>query len=130
MSAQIWPGPIKTVAIRVRSFEEYAAHSRKRAKAMDAGEPVEPERGINFETAADLFENITAERIELCMAVRKEPCTLDELAQKLARSKRSVVRDVKRLRELGLVRAWKRCNPGHGQVTVVKAAAERLVFEL
>ncbi len=113
--------------IRVESFEETHARVMERARRMDRGERLQPERSLTFETVGDMLECLTKERVRLCETAR-EPRTITALAAALGRNKRAVVRDVKRLAELGLLKVHKEKNPGHGQVTVVETAAEK--FEL
>ena len=113
--------------IRVETFEQTHERVVARAQKLTRGERIVPERNLTFETVGDMLECLTKERVRLCETAR-EPRTITALAAALGRNKRAVVRDVKRLAELGLLKVHKEKNPGHGQVTVVETAAEK--FEL
>lgn len=114
--------------IRVESFEQLSASKLDRASRLMRREPIDREKNIGFATVGDLLDCLSRERIRLCEAARRQPGSVTALAQTLGRDRRAVTRDVHRLAELGLLRLRKAPNPGHGQITVVEASADR--FEL
>ena len=116
--------------IRVESLEQTAQRARERAKKMDRGEHLTPERSLTFETIEDMMEILSRERIRLCVTAREEPRSVTALAEALGRNRRAVSRDVQRLAELGLLRLKKEMNPGHGQVTIVETTADRFDVRL
>ncbi len=116
--------------IKVETFEETQARALERARKLSRREPVEPERSLIFETVDDLLECLTRERVRLCEAAREGPRSVSALALALGRDRRAVTRDVKRLAEFGLLRLRKQNNPGHGQMTMVEAAADRFDLRL
>ncbi|WP_419805797.1 helix-turn-helix domain-containing protein [Terriglobus sp.] len=118
---------MKTI-VTVESFDEMAARKLERARKFDRGEAIVPERRISFERAEDMFAFLTGPRADVLRATIAKPRSITELASALNRNRSAVSRDVRALREHGMVTVKRQVNPGHGQVAVVKAAAKR--FEL
>ena len=114
--------------VGIESFAEMRERTLARAKRLDNRESMEPEMRINFENPLDFLACITPERVRLCEVAREQPLSVTNLAAKLGRDRKAVYRDVKVLSEAGMIRLRKQINPGHGQVQMVEATAQR--FEL
>ena len=57
--------------IRVETFEQTGARARERARKMNRGERLIPERSLVFETIEDMMEVLSRERIRLCVTARE-----------------------------------------------------------
>jgi predicted transcriptional regulator len=114
--------------IHTDGFEGSMERTLERAKKMDRGERIKPSFGITFESPAQMFELLTAERVRVVETARTKPYSVTELARVLKRDPKSVRRDVKKLMEFGVVRTREAVNPGHGRVKIVEPVAES--FEL
>lgn len=75
------------------------------ARRADAGRrPAEADYHLDFETAAQLFAELTPARLALPQALQGAgACTIYALAKQVERNYSNVYADVKRLTELGLV---------------------------
>lgn len=109
-------------------FEGFAQRSIARAKKLDRGEPIEPSRGLTFESPKQMFEVLTVQRLRVVEVARTKPYSVTALARKLNRDPKSVRRDVAKLEQYGMVRTREEINPGHGRVKIVEPVAEK--FEL
>ena len=116
------------LTIHTDGFDGYMERSRVRAEKWAKGERVEPSFGFTFESPAQMFELLTAERVRVVETARTKPYSVTELARVLKRDPKSVRRDVKKLMEFGVVRTREAINPGHGRVKIVEPVAES--FEL
>jgi predicted transcriptional regulator len=116
------------LTIHTDGFDGYVERSRERARKRTRGERVEPSFGVTFESPAQMFELLTAERVRVVETARTKPYSVTELARVLKRDPKSVRRDVKKLMEFGVVRTREAINPGHGRVKIVEPVAES--FEL
>ena len=116
------------LTIHTDGFDGYMERSRVRAEKWARGERVAPSFGFTFESPAQMFELLTAERVRVVETARTKPYSVTELARVLKRDPRSVRRDVKKLMEFGVVRTREAVNPGHGRVKIVEPVAES--FEL
>lgn len=119
----------KKIVVGVESFDEMWKRKQVRARKLDQGVKIEPEFRIMFERAEDMLACLTPGRVHLLAAARKKEMSITELAERLKRTRTAVQRDVKILHRYGLVRTQKRANPGHGQVQMVRAAANRFAVE-
>ena len=116
------------LTIHTDGFDGYMERSRVRAEKWAKGERVEPSFGFTFESPAQMFELLTAERVRVVETARTKPYSVTELARVLKRDPKSVRRDVKKLMEFGVVRTREAINPGHGRVKIVEPVAKN--FEL
>jgi predicted transcriptional regulator len=116
------------LTIHTDGFDGFMERSLERAKKMDRGERIKPSFGITFESPAQMFELLTAERVRMVETARTKPYSMTELARVLQRDPKSVRRDVKKLMEFGVVRTREAVNPGHGRVKIVEPVAQS--FEL
>ena len=102
-------------------FGGWARRARARAKALDAGEPITPSRGITFESAAEMVRLLTPARLDLFACVKARPLSVKEIAASLGRDVSAVRRDVVALERFGIVESTQVVNPGHGRSRVVSA---------
>jgi predicted transcriptional regulator len=116
------------LTIHTDGFDGYMERSRVRAEKWAKGERVEPSFGFTFESPAQMFELLTAERVRVVETARTKPYSVTELARVLKRDPKSVRRDVKKLMEFGVVRTREAINPGHGRMKIVEPVAKS--FEL
>jgi len=110
--------------IRTDGFEGYANRAASRARRLDRSEPVEAEITLTFADPLDLLEVLTANRLRLVEAARKQKHSLSSLAAALKRDPKSVRRDVVKLERAGMLRTYEESNPGHGRVRIVEPIAE------
>jgi predicted transcriptional regulator len=115
--------------IGVESLDEMRKRKLARARLIDKGVAIEPETRIMFERAEDMLECLTPGRVHLLAAARKKEMSITELAHNLARPRTAVQRDVKILNRYGFVKTRKSANPGHGQVQMVRASANRFAVQ-
>ena len=111
------------LTIRTDGFEGWAQRARAHAKAMDAGEPITPSRGITFESAAEMVRLLTPARLDLFACLKEQPLSVKQLAASLGRDVSAVRRDVTALEHYGIVQSRQVVNPGHGRARVVSAPA-------
>src|SRR5258708_31257283 len=109
----------------VENFEQMRKRKLARARQIDRGVQIEPEARIMFERTEDLLACLTPSRVRIIAAARKKEQSVSELAVNLDRNRTAVQRDVKVLKEHGLLKMTKRTNPGHGVVQMVKAVANQ-----
>ena len=104
-------------------MEGFKKRSIERAKAMDAGEKIEPSKSITFESVREMSRLLTEARVTLLRLVKGHRYPIQEIAEALHRDVRAVSRDVGVLAEYGILRSEKVSNPGHGVVRMVSAPA-------
>lgn len=118
---------MKTI-IGVESFERMWRRKLARARLLDKGVRVEPEKRIMFEHPEDMLACLTPRRLHILRAARSKPQSVSELAASVSRNRTAVQRDIGVLSRAGLVTLTKRVNPGHGQVQIVRAGAIRFTL--
>ena len=96
-----------------------------RAQKLDRGEKLLPEMRLTFEDPADLLRVLTAQRVRVLDAVRRNPAPVSELAAVLKRDRTAVRRDVRVLTTFGLVNTHEETNPGHGRRKIVAPLASK-----
>lgn len=111
--------------ITVETFDELVERKLRRAARLVAKQPVAPERRITFDRPEDMAAFLTGPRVRLIEAAMKKPRSVTDLAAALNRNRSAVSRDVRALREHGLLVVSKMANPGHGQVAIVGATASQ-----
>jgi len=104
-------------------FEGWAKRAKERAKAITAGRPFPPSRGITFESAAEMVRLLTPSRLDLFMTVKNQTVSIKDLAQSLGRDVSAVRRYVAALEKFGIVSSEQVVNPGHGRARMVSAPA-------
>ena len=106
-------------------FEGHVRRSLERARRLQNGERLEPERIITFADPLDMLECLTAQRVRLCQVARKKRLSISALAEELGPNRGSVTRDVNKLKAYGLIRLRQQVNPGHGVVQIVEPVAQK-----
>ena len=114
--------------IGVESFDEMWKRKLARARKLDKGIRIEPEKRIMFEDPEEMLACITPRRLHILQAARRKPQSISELAASVSRNRTAVQRDISILSRAGLVTLTKRVNPGHGQVQIVRAGAFRFTL--
>lgn len=114
------------VKIFTDGFEGHVRRSLDRAKKMERGERLEPEKILTFADPAMMVECLSAQRVRLVETARKKRMSISALAEELGRNRGSVTRDVNKLRKHGLVRLREQVNPGHGVVRIVEPVARKI----
>jgi predicted transcriptional regulator len=105
--------------------DAFFRRSAARAQKLDRGERLLPEMRLIFEDPADLLRVLTAQRVRVLDAVRRNPAPVSELATVLKRDRTAVRRDVRILTAFGLVKTHEETNPGHGRRKIVGPLASR-----
>ena len=105
--------------------DAFFRRSAARAQKLDRGERLPPEMRLTFEDPADLLRVLTAQRVRVLHAVRKNPAPVSELASVLGRDRTAVRRDVRILTTFGLVNTHEETNPGHGRRKIVVPLASK-----
>jgi predicted transcriptional regulator len=113
------------VKVFTDGFEGHVRRSLERARKMEQGERLEPEKIITFANPLHMLECLTANRVRLCQVARKKRLSISALAEELGRNRGSVTRDVNKLRSFGLIRLREQVNPGHGVIQIVEPVAQR-----
>ena len=117
---------VKTVTrMGTGTADAFFRRSTARAQKLDRGERLLPEMRLTFEEPADLLRVLTAQRIGVLNAVRKNPAPVSELAIVLKRDRTAVRLDVRILTEFGLVNTREETNPGHGRRKIVGPLASK-----
>jgi predicted transcriptional regulator len=116
---------MNNVKVSVGSAEDFFKRSHERAVKLDLKEKLPTDLRITFEDPADLMRALSAQRVQLLQAVKRNPKpTVTKLASVLRRDRKSVTRDVGVLEKLGLIRTRTESNPGHGVVRIVEPLAK------
>ena len=111
--------------VRTGTADDFFRRSEARAQKLDRGERLLPEIRLTFEEPADLLRVLTAQRVRVLNAVRKNPAPVSELAIALRRDRASVRRDIRILTSFGLVKTHEETNPGHGRRKIVEPIAAK-----
>lgn len=112
--------------IRADGLEGFARRATARAGKLDRREPVEAEVTLTFADPLDMLHVLTANRVRLVEAARKQKHSVSSLAAALKRDPKSVRRDVVKLEQVGMLRTYEETNPGHGRVRIVAPIAARV----
>jgi predicted transcriptional regulator len=122
-------GEIKMrLTIYTDGLEGFRRRTLERARKMDLGERLQPEKSITFENPIEMAKILTPERIRLYQVVKRRETSVTDLAEGLKRDRSSVSRDVRLLEMKGLVTTRQVANPGHGKVKLVTAPVEKLTL--
>lgn len=113
------------LTITTGTEEDFFRRGRELARRLDRGDRIPAESLISFEDPEEILELVTGARVDLFRAVKEEPGSITEIAQRLHRDRSAVKRDVDILAAAGLVQVETRPLPGHGRMKYVKVAAEK-----
>jgi predicted transcriptional regulator len=111
------------LSVHTDGFEGFSKRAVARAQKLDAGERVKAEVSITFESALEMLQVLTPQRIRLIEMARTQPHTVTALALALDRDPKAVRRDIAKLEAVGVLRTRQEINPGHGRVKIVEPAA-------
>lgn len=120
------------ITVKNATAGDFFRRGRKLAKAVDAGERMEPSITISFESADEFALLLSKKRTRLVTIVRDNPGTVKEIAARVHRSRDEVAKDIYLLTKVGILTKFKIKNPKHGEMNIIKPAAKkvRLVAEL
>jgi predicted transcriptional regulator len=114
--------------IHIDGFEGFRKRSLERARQLDRGLLLQPEKILTFENA---FSTLTRARVGVYRKVKeKESVSITALAGSLNRPREAVSRDVTALHSAGLVKLRSVSNPGHGRIIMVSPVAKKILVEL
>lgn len=95
----------KTLYIDVEDERATSERFIRAWKKAEAGEPMETEHRLCFESLELLLKTLTAARWHLLKTLRSDgPLSIRALAKRLERNYKNVYEDVARLRHVGLIR--------------------------
>ena len=117
----------KKVTIHTDGFEGFRKRSLERAKKLDRGELLSPEKIITLEKG---LPSLTPARLRVFQEVKKQETSIASLAKSLNRPREAVSRDVSALKSFGIVNVREVPNPRHGRAVMVSAAARKIFLEL
>jgi predicted transcriptional regulator len=119
----------RTLTIHTDGLEGFRKRSLDRARKLDRGELLEPEKIVTFDKA---FKTLTPARIGVFRKVKEEKkeISITALAHSLKRSREAVSRDVTVLKSAGIVTVRNITNPGHGKAAMVSPAAKKIFVEI
>jgi predicted transcriptional regulator len=109
-------------------LEGFGKRSLDRARKLDRGEKLKPEKIITFENPVEMSKVLTPQRVRLYQIVKRRETTVTGLANDLKRDRSSVSRDVRLLELKGLLTTYQATNPGHGRVKIVTAPVDKLTL--
>jgi predicted transcriptional regulator len=120
---------MKTV-IKTSTPSEFFARGKEIARLADQGKPLPLERVIAFEDPEDMARLITTAKLALFRAVREQPGSISDLADRLHRDRSAVKRDIDELELAGLIEVEDVPHPGHGRKKEVRAVAEQVLLAI
>ena len=118
-----------TAEIKSGTIKGFLRRARAAARALDAGEPLEAGITITFENPDDFARFVSRERLRIVRFVRKNPGSVKEIARGVRRTPEAVAKDIRILREAGLVRVRKIKNPKHGIMNYIEPIADSVRLE-
>ena len=116
------------IIVKAGTEDGFFAHGRQLAKAADRGEKLRDARIISFEDHADMIKLISTARITLFHAVKQQPGSITEIAERLDRDRSAVKRDIDALERAGLLMITEKVLPGHGRKKEVRALARKFIL--
>lgn len=120
---------MKQMVVRLGSEKDFFRRGREIAKRAGSGKPLIPECVISFGDPHELLELLGASRLDVLRAVKTEPGSITQVAQRLGRDRSAVKRDIDQLEHLGMVRIETKVLPGHGRMKEVRATARKFRLE-
>ncbi|MFM1991340.1 MAG: hypothetical protein RJA99_4297 [Pseudomonadota bacterium] len=120
---------MKQMLIRLADERDFFQRGREIARRADAGQPLASAHVISFEDPHELLRLLGASRIDVLRAVKKEPGSITQVAQRLGRDRSAVKRDIEQLEYLGMVNVETKVLPGHGRMKEVRATARKFRLE-
>ena len=110
---------VRTITIANGTEAEFFQRGRQLAALADAGEQLPYEKRVTFEEIAEIAQLLTPVRRELVQQVRAHKGSIQELADRVARNRAHVSRDVSALASKGIFIVKEEILPGHGRQKIV-----------
>jgi predicted transcriptional regulator len=120
---------MKQLTVKTATEADFFARGRNLARLADHAKPLPEECVISFEDPAEMLQLLTAARLTLLQAIKKQPDSITQLAQRLHRDRETIKRDVDELMHYGLVEIELTTLPGHRRMKAIHLRAERLRLE-
>ena len=117
------------LTVKTATEADFFQRGREIARLADHGEALPEECVISFEDPAEMLKLLTTARLALLRAIKDQPGSISQLAQRLHRNRGTVKRDVDQLANYGLVEVESTVLPGHGRMKAIHLRAERLRLE-
>ncbi len=114
--------------VKLGDAKDFFQRGKDIARLADGGAMIPNEKIVSFEDRADLISLISKSRIDLVVAAKEKPGSIQELSVRLKRDRSAVSKDVVKLAKFGLVIVEDKPLPGHGRMKEVRAAADHLLL--
>jgi len=118
-----------SIMIKTGTATEFFRRAGAAAKALDEGKPVKDGITISFERPEEMLRFMSARRLRLLRAVRKQPGSIKELALSVHRKPDAVAKDLRLLSDAGLVMIRKIPNTKHGTMNYVEPVGDEVKLE-
>lgn len=116
----------RTVTIANGTEAEFFERGRSLAELADAGKPLPFERRVTFGELAEIAQLLTPARQQLVEEVRAHKGSIQDLANRMARNRAHVSRDVSALASKGIFIVKEEILPGHGRQKIVSLPTGKL----
>ena len=120
---------MKQLTVKIATEADFFQRGREIARLADQGETLPEECVISFEDPAEMLKLLTTGRLALLRAIKEQPGSVTQLAQRLHRSRGTVKRDVDQLANYGLLAIESTGLPGHERLKAIHPRAGRLRLE-
>lgn len=120
---------MKQLTVKTATEADFFQRGREIARLADHGEALPEECVISFEDPTEMLQLLTTARLALLRAIKDQPGSITQLAQRLHRNRSTVKRDVDQLANYGLVAVESTALPGHGRMKAIHLRAGRLRLE-
>ena len=120
---------MKQLTVKTATEADFFQRGRKLARSADRNEPLPEECVISFEDPAEMLKLLTTARLTLLRAIKEQPSSITQLAQRLHRNRGTVKRDVDQLASYGLVEVESIVLPGRRRTQEIHPRAGRLRLE-
>lgn len=119
----------QAVTVKTGRAEDFLARVKHVMRAADQGKALPASHTVIFEDPSEMLQFLSAARLRLIQCIRQGPGSIAELAKVTRRNRTAVSRDLRVLKQFGLVRTHQTTNPGHGRQTRVELTAPSLKLE-
>ncbi len=118
-----------SITIKTSTTIDFFRRARATAKALDAGKQITGGITISFAKPEEMLRFMTERRIRLLRAVRKHPGSIKDLASSVHRKPDAVAKDLRLLKEAGLVMIRKVPNSKHGTMNFIEPVGDEVKLE-
>jgi predicted transcriptional regulator len=115
--------------IRIDTEQQFFQRGMRIARLADAGKTLPKESVVSFEDPADLLSVLSPARLGVFQQALMKADSITGLAQRLARDRSAVKRDVDELAKHGLLCVEDQALPGHGRQRWIKPVASRVTLQ-